>query len=129
MKGLRAVGAVGEGGVFVGPGRGRLEGEPAVFTTRVLAVRHALEGKNAASEEGADGAVCVLAMAERGVETVPDSWWTPVVMLSEPSSVEGVADAMPAVAERNSASRRVRIGVRVTGVLSFLDVLSYSGSA
>jgi hypothetical protein len=68
-------------------------------------------------------------MAERGVETVPDSWWTPVVMLSEPSSVEGVADAMPAVAERNSASRRVRIGVRVTGVLSFLDVLSYSGSA
>jgi hypothetical protein len=50
MKGLRAVGAVGEGGVFVGPGRGRLEGEPAVFTTRVLAVRHALEGKNAASE-------------------------------------------------------------------------------
>jgi hypothetical protein len=60
MKGLRAVGAVGEGGVFVGPGRGRLEGEPAVFTTRVLAVRHALEGKNAASEEGADGAVLRL---------------------------------------------------------------------
>jgi hypothetical protein len=61
MKGLRAVGAVGEGGVFVGPGRGRLGGgEPAVFTTRVLAVRHALEGKNAASEEGADGAVLRL---------------------------------------------------------------------
>lgn len=49
-----------KGGVLVGPGRGRLEGEPAVFTTSVLAVRHAFEGKDTAREESADGAVLCL---------------------------------------------------------------------
>jgi hypothetical protein len=48
-----------KGGVLVGPGRGRLEGEPAVFTS-VLAVRHAFEGKDTAREESADGAVLCL---------------------------------------------------------------------
>ena len=60
MEGLRAVGAVGEGGVLVLPGRGRLEREPAIFAAGILAVGHALEGEDAASEEAAHRAVLGL---------------------------------------------------------------------
>ena len=74
MERLRAVGAVGESGVLVGPWCGRLEEKPTVRTTR---------------EKPADGAYWALAMAESGVETVPVSSCTPVLMLSQASSVEG----------------------------------------
>lgn len=47
---------------------------------------------------------------------------------AEASSIEGVTAAMPAVAERNRASRqREQVGA-ACGLRSFLEGLNYSGS-
>jgi hypothetical protein len=59
-EGLRTVGAVSERWILVGPLRGRFERKPAIFTARVLTVRHSFEGEDAASEEAADEAVLGL---------------------------------------------------------------------
>src|SRR5579871_5703888 len=58
---------------------------------------------------------CVLAMAERGVEQLPGSWWAAVLTLSDARAVLLAAILIPAVAERKSASRRVR-SVRLVGL-------------
>ena len=47
-------------------------------------------------------------MAERGVEQLPGPMWAAVLMLSEASAGLPVAILTPAVAERKSASLRVR---------------------
>src|ERR1700733_6693098 len=52
---------------------------------------------------------CVFATAERGVEQLPGSWWAAVLTLSEANAVLPATRLTPAVAERNNASRRVRI--------------------
>src|SRR5580698_569992 len=52
---------------------------------------------------------CVFAIAERGVETLPGSWCAAVLMLSDASVGSPATMLIPAVAERSSASRRVRM--------------------
>src|SRR5579859_670059 len=47
----------------------------------------------------------VLAIAERGVEQLPGSWWAAVLMLSE-ADAGSARMPMPAAAESNNASRR-----------------------
>ena len=57
MQGLRAVGAIGQSWILVCPGRGRFCGQPAVFSGRRLAVRHAFERKHSVNQESAHLAI------------------------------------------------------------------------
>jgi hypothetical protein len=53
--------------------------------------------------------VDLLAIADRGVEKLPDSWCAAVLMLSDAAAVRAIAAPIPAVAVAKIAWRRLSL--------------------